>query len=172
MDIQSEIAQQVLTSAQANNILDDNELVTVPEAIPPLQRMAEQITADLVDYHAHIGKQLQLPVLQRAYCYIFAKGLEASYLWVESKDGTFDLNYRVEDLLLGRVGAQVSPDFQSVVNELIPIAQESFLAVQEWMIANLAKITAIDDGLVLCIQRCLENGGLIGLHRGLREFGH
>ena len=166
MNIVDEIGQEVLKSGQLYGLLDQGEMVFVPEAMPPLTQLAEQITGDLVDYHAHIGKQIQLPVLQRAFCYMFAKGLEAAYLWDESPEGRFELHYIVQDMLMGSVGAQVSHDYQAVINDLLPVAFDAFHVVKDWLIANLASITAVEDGLLLCMQHSLERIGLIGLHRG------
>ena len=172
MDIESEISQLTLESAQTHGLLDGDELLTVPEALTPLNQTACGITSELVDFHAYIGKQLQLPIFQQAYCYIFAKGVEAAYQWAESADGDISLNYDIEDLLKGRVGAQISTEFQSAINELIPVAQDSFLPIQDWLVANLGDVTSVEDGVVLCVQHTLERSGLVGLHCGLRQLGY
>ena len=83
-----------------------------------------------------------------------------------------DLGINFEDLYLGRVGAQVSPSFQNEINRLIPISQDSFLPIKDWMLANLDDIRSVEDGVVLCIRYSLEQSTLIGLHCGLKAIGY
>ena len=103
---------------------------------------------------------------------MFGKGMEAAYQWHNSEGGEVNLGYNFSDLLQGLVGAGVSGDFQGIINAVIPILQESFCDLQDWLITNISEISEQPNGVVDSVIYSLKNSALIGLHFGLNRVGY
>ena len=78
----------------------------------------------------------QFPMLQRFFCYNFAKGVESAYLWEKNPPGEISFSYDVTDAINGLVGTQVSKKFQAYINLGIMCIENVFCDFQNDFIVN------------------------------------
>ena len=106
---------EIVRSAIATGLILDEDLAMIPEVLPVLIKMVGTLRDDLYQHHTHIQKSLQLPLVANCFGYSFAKGAESAVLWHESPAGKVEFNYRFDDAIQGRAGAEVSPEFATFI---------------------------------------------------------
>lgn len=90
----------IVDSAIEMRLIQDDDLAFIPEVWPLLDKLAGESRDDIYNYHNKIEKSLQFPIIQRFFCYDFAKGVESAYLWNQSSSGQISFNYSLDDALL------------------------------------------------------------------------
>ena len=69
----------IVKSALAEGLIEDDDLAFIPETLPLLADLAGVSRDDFYKNSPPTG--FQFPMLQRFFCYNFAKGVESAYLW-------------------------------------------------------------------------------------------
>jgi len=162
--------QAVVDGAVNEQVIADNDLAMIPEAVSILVRLAGASRDDIYKYTPETG--IQFPMIQNVFCYNFAKGVESAYLWNLSSGGKFSLNYNPEDAVRGLVGAEVSTEFQGHINDTIPLMSEVFCDFQDQVITN-PKYNFTDSGRWLAdgIACGLFWASQVGIDYGMEKLG-
>lgn len=163
----------IVDSAIEQRLIEDDDLSFIPEVLPLLVNLASESRNDIYNYHNKIKKSLQFPVIRQFFCYNFAKGVESVYLWNQSGLGQISFNYSAADAASGRVGAQVSPQFQEAINQGIYFMEDVFCDFQDKLLAN-PKFGFTNGGRWLAdgIACGLFWASSIGVDYGMAKLGH
>jgi len=113
-------------------IKEDN-LNFIPETVGALNHVAEAATGTIFQNPTPDGVSAE--VIRKAFCYVFAKGIESVSLWDDSSNGEITLSFVEEDLLNGLFGVGVSEETENVITAaMIAFPDVFFYAYQEWII--------------------------------------
>ncbi len=163
----------IVDSAIEMRLIQDDDLAFIPEVLPLMDKLAGESRDDIYNYHNKIKKSLQFPIIQRFFCYNFAKGVESAYLWHQSSSGQISFNYSLDDAIAGRVGAQVSPLFQEAINKGIYFMEDVFCDFQDKLLIN-PKYGFTNGGRWLAdgIACGLFWASNVGVDYGMAKLGH
>ncbi len=166
MDVYKAVADQVLQQAKAMGLLQEDELIMIPEVVGLLTDVTTEMAEDIVQFHLHQGINLQPPIWQRALWYAWTKGVESVYLFQQTPAEPPSINYRPEDVFQGLVGAQVPRWLQAYINKMAPTVIGILPAMLPWVSENLSDIVNAEDGLKTCLQSSLFHAALVGVSCG------
>lgn len=128
----------VVESAVKVGLIEDNDLANVPETIPILTKLVEELRDDY--YHdvrsLSPNGQLSFQVMQKCFCYCFAKGAEAAYQWDVNPPGKLTISYSKDDALEGRAGANVPQEFANIITTGMISAEDVFCELQDNYLVN------------------------------------
>lgn len=124
----------IVRSALNEGLIEDDDLAFIPETLPLLADLAGASRDDFYKKSQSTG--FQFPMLQKFFCYNFAKGVESAYKWEKNPPGDISFSYDVKDAMNGLVGAQVSETFQSYINLGIVKMENVFCDFQNDYIVN------------------------------------
>ena len=163
----------IVASAIEQRLIADDDLAFIPEVLPLLVNLAGESRDDIYNYHNKIQKSLQFSIIRQFFCYNFAKGVESVYLWNQSPSGKISFNYSSEDVVAGRVGAQISPEFQEAINRGIYFMEDVFCDYQDKILGN-AEYGFTKGGRWLAdgIACGLFWASSVGVDYGMAKIGH
>jgi len=115
--------------------IKDNNLNFIPETVGALNQVAEAATGTIFQNPTPNGVSAE--VIRKAFCYVFAKGIEVVSLWDDSSNGEITLSFVEEDLLNGLFGVGVSEETENIITAaMIAFPDVFFYAYQEWIIGQ------------------------------------
>jgi len=114
-------------------LLEDESPHTIPETLGALKSLAEAATETI--FENPDGNGLSIQVIQKAFHYAFAKGLEMFYL-MQAAEGQITLSYSEADLLNGQLVAPVEQNAADFFNDAMDKCTALFSAFQEWLKTN------------------------------------
>ncbi len=126
--------EPIKSSAIECGLLEDENPHIIPETLGVLKSLADAATETIFENPDANGLSIQ--IIQKAFNYVFAKGIETFSLWQAANDGNVTLSFSEADLLNGDVGASISPNAADFVNAAMPMCADMFSAFQEWLKTN------------------------------------
>jgi len=114
-------------------LLEDESPHTIPETLGALKSLADAATETI--FENPDGNGLSIQVIQKAFYYAFAKGLEMFYLMQAAKD-QITLSYSEADLLSGHLAAPEEQNAADFFNDAMGKCAALFSAFQEWLKTN------------------------------------
>lgn len=142
--------ENLLESAAACGLLEEETSHILPETLGVLKELADAATATIFEHPE--GDGLSIQVIQKAFQYVFAKGIETFFL-LKNASGQVTLSFSETDLLNGNTEVPVPPSAADFMNTAMSKCTEMFNAFQEWLKTNLD----------------LFQGGLLDLYDELNE---
>lgn len=112
----------------------EGETNFIPETLGVLNGISKAATETIFENLSPNG--ISFKVIQKCFDYVFAKGIEAFFLWQDSPDGNIKLSYSESDLLAGYVGASVSQSAADFINATMIMSGELFYNFQDWLIEH------------------------------------
>lgn len=160
----------IVKSALVEGLIEDDDLAFIPETLPLLADLAGVSRDDFYKNSPPTG--FQFPMLQRFFCYNFAKGVESAYLWDKNPPGEISFSYDVNDAMNGLVAAQVSDKFQTYINLGIMRMENVFCDFQNDYIVNPKNRFANSGRYLADAVACgLFWASQIGIDYGLAHLG-
>jgi len=126
--------EPIKNSAIECGLLEDENPHIIPKTIGVLKSLADAATETIFENPDANGLSIQ--VIQKAFYYAFAKGIETLFLWKAAAGDNVTLSFSKADLLSGDVGASTSPNAADFINTAMPMCAAMFKAFQEWLKTN------------------------------------
>jgi hypothetical protein len=167
----SKNAAFLVKKAVEAGIIHDEDLATVIEVIPQAGPLARQIVTDLLAHHQRLQIPIKFPLLQQGFVYALAKGIEAAHVWQVNKV-MLPLGYSAEDMLAGRIGAMVTPEVQTFINNTVGPTGDLFCDFQELIVSALTSSGGEMAILLLVLNEGMETAFFIGLDAGMAFHGY
>ncbi len=163
----------VLSSVMEGIIVDD-DLAQVPEVMPFFFKLAGELRDDVYRHHGEMKKPIQFPIISNCFCYCFAKGAEAAFLWKASPNGKIAFSYDPEGAIAGNSGPDpaLSDEFVTDVGFSMDLVANVFVDFQNDVWVNPKYGFTDDARLSADVMACgLYWAAAIGLDFGMNRLG-
>jgi len=124
----------LIKPAIERGLLEDENPHTIPETLGALKSLADAATETI--FENPDGNGLSIQVIQKAFHYAFAKGLEIFFLMQTAAESNITLSYSEADLLNGHLEAPVEQNAADFFNDAMGKCAALFSAFQEWLKTN------------------------------------
>ncbi len=164
--------EPIIKGAIERRIINNRNLITVPEIMPFLFKLAGELRDDIYRFYEKEGTSLTLPTIRNSFCYAFAKGAEMAYLWNLSNNGKIEFTYDPDDAIRGRAGARTTKAFADFISRGMEDMADIFCDLQDQVLLDKKEGLARDERWAADLIACaLYWAGAIGLHAGMKKLG-
>lgn len=159
-------------SALQEGIIEDFDLAMVPEVMPVLFKFIGTFRDDIYRHTNESGTSMTMPLLQKCFCYAFAKGAECASLWHQSPSGFFEFNYSLDDAIAGRCGVAVPEPLSETISNGIYAFENVYCDFQDKVLMDKSSGMERGGRWVADIIACgLYSSAAVGLDFGLNIIG-
>jgi len=115
-------------------LLEEETPHTIPETLGALKSLADAATETI--FENPDGNGLSIQVIQKAFHYAFAKGIEMFFLMRSATEDNITLSFSEADLLSGNLVVPVDQNAADFFNDAMGKCAALFSAFQEWLKTN------------------------------------